>query len=87
MCISHDLAYRPGNIAMAKTIVAMDVPNQKAIVWEMDRERFKALQKRYKKDYDYYKKHGDEIRESFRKQGDYLKSEEFWRKYLKLDEK
>ena len=83
--LPHDLTYLPGKMAMARTYVAMDMPNRKACVWEMDKERFKTLQKRYKKDYDYYMKHRDEIRESYRKQSDYLKSEEFWWKYLKKE--
>ena len=83
--LSHDLTYRPGKMAMKRTYVAVDAANQKACVWEMDKARFKTLQKRYKKDHNFYEKHKDEIREAYRKQGDYLKSEEFWRKYLKLD--
>ena len=83
--IPYDNNYRPGKMAMKRTYVAMDVANEKACIWEIDRSRFKELQKRYRKDMDHYKKHKDEILALYKEKADYLKSEEFWRKYLGMN--
>lgn len=85
ICIPNDLTYLPGKLAMRKTYIAVDVFNQKACVRPLDKKRFKSLQKRYKKDISYYKKHAAEIQRAYREQRDYLTSEAFWKKYLKLE--
>ena len=77
--------YRPGKMAMRRTIVAVDVFNHTGVVRTIDKERYKALKKRYRSVVALYERTHEQVREEYRAQGDYLKSEEFWRKYLKMD--
>ncbi len=52
---------------------------------EMDRARYKTLMKRFKELERQYKKNKAEIERSYREKFPYFTSEEFWKKYLKLD--
>ena len=84
--IPFDTGYTPGKMAMHSTYIAYNPVKQTACIREFDRERFLKLEKRLYKDLAYYKKHADAIRKAYRSQKDYLTSEKFWRKYLKMDE-
>ena len=83
--IPYGFAYLPGRMEMRKTVIAVDEFNHTAVVRELDRARYKTLRKRFRKVVALYKKHGEQVKAEYRKQSDYLKSEEFWRKYLKMD--
>ncbi len=83
--LPRDLGHFPGKTTNKKTIIAIDGWNKKACVWELDKERFMKLQKRFFRDMLHYKNHKSEIRKAYQDKSDYLKSEEFWRKYLKME--
>lgn len=78
-------AYPAGKIRKKTTIVAIDPYNKKGTVRRLDRDRFKAIMKRYHDDLDFYKKHRSELEESYRDARSRLTSKEFWLDYLGID--
>lgn len=78
-------AYPPGKIRKKNTIVAIDAFNRKGVVRHMDRERFKAIMKRYNDDMSHYKKHKDELEKRYAAARDRLTSVDFWLEYLGID--
>lgn len=84
--VPRDQSTFPGKTTNKRTIVALDAFNEKACIWIIDKKRFKQLQKRYYADLNFYKKNKEKIQKTYQEKGQYLKSEEFWRKYLKMDQ-
>ena len=52
---------------------------------EMDKERYRELMKRYRTLKRRFEREHDEVAARYAERGDYLKSDEFWAKYLELD--
>ncbi len=83
--VPRDLRSFFGKTTNKRTIIAVDDVNEKVCIWTIDKSRFKQLQKRFLSDLQYYKKNKRKIQKAYQEKGQYIKSEEFWRKYLKLD--
>lgn len=74
--IPFDFGYTPSKMAMKKTYIAVNPLIRQGCVKELDKKRFKELQKRYYKDMRYYAKN------SYKKVRNTITSEVFWRRYL-----
>lgn len=59
--------------------------NKTGIIRQIDKKRYRELQKRFRYALNYYKKNKIKIEAEYRNSKKYLTSEEFWKKYLKLD--
>lgn len=71
--------------AMAtKTLVAMDQRGKNACVRRMDKERYRAIKKRWHAVMRDYRQRGDEVRASYKAAMPYLTSREFWERYLDM---
>lgn len=73
-------------IAMHSKLIAVNPYNETGIYRIKDKARFRELKRRYKRAMKDYKQRGAAVREAYRKEGAYMKSEKFWRKYLELDD-
>ncbi len=82
--IPFDFGYTPSKMAMKKTYIAVNPINKLGCIKELDKKRFKELQKRYYNDMMYYIKNGEAIKNSYRKARTIIISETFWRKYLEI---
>ncbi|MEY8337940.1 hypothetical protein AALB16_07890 [Lachnospiraceae bacterium 62-35] len=82
--IPFDWGYTPSKMAMKKTYIAVNSRQKTGYVSELDKQRFKELQKRYYKDIAYYERNKAAIKESYKKARKILTSERFWRKYLEI---
>lgn len=82
--IPFDFGYTPGRMAMKKTYLAINPMLKTACLKTIDRDKFKELQKRYRKDMKKYNAEKEHIVEQYRSQREYLTSESFWRKYLDI---
>lgn len=80
--MGFDNTYQPGLITLHEKILSVNIYNNTGILREMDRERFRSLEKKRKELQEQYRKKRKSIIKAYRDKGDYLKSEEFWRKYL-----
>ncbi len=69
-------------VAMRRTLVALDADAKHAHVRTMDRERYRALQKRYRGLRREYRARGAEVAQAYRDAMPELTSIAFWRKYL-----
>lgn len=82
VAIPFDFGYTPGKMAMKRTYLAINPAQKTGCLRPIDKNKFKALQKRYYKALEDYYKNGKKIRARYRSRQKYLTSEEFWRKYL-----
>lgn len=82
--IPFDFGYTPGKMAMRKTYIAVNPVQKTGCVKELNKKRFRQLQRRYYKDMGYYKKNDKTIRKRYRQAQKTLTSEEFWRGYLEI---
>ncbi len=80
--IPFDFGYTPGKMAMKKTYVAVNPAQNMGCIKEIDKKRFKELQKRYQRDMQYYSSNKDLIEDKYRSAKKLMISEKFWRKYL-----
>ena len=85
VCVPFDWGYTPGKMQMRKTLIAVNPQNRTAAIREIDKRRFRVLQKRYIKDMLYYRKNREKIEAAYREKKEYLTSERFWRKYLGMN--
>lgn len=70
---------------LAKEILAVSPFDHTAYLRKRDKKKYKALIKRHKRVMNYYRKHKEEIEESYREAAKTLKTETFWKKYLKME--
>ncbi len=82
--IPFDCGYTPSKMAMKKTFIAVNPATKQGCIKELNKEKFKELQKRYHKDMRYYSKNGEKIKNSYKKARDTITSEAFWKKYLEI---
>ncbi len=80
--VGFDNTYQPGVITLHKKVLAVNPYNNMGVMHEMDREKFRSLEKKRKELQEQYRKNRKSIIKDYRDKSDYLKSEEFWRKYL-----
>lgn len=79
-------SYLPGKLRVTDTVIAVDSYNKKGIVRVKDKERFREVWSRYKRDVKYYKKHRRGLEQRYSEAKAVLTSEEFWRSYLSMSE-
>lgn len=72
----------PKPILWADRILVIEPLSETGTIYTKDRKRFAEIDSRYRKAIKYYKKHKNEILESYRAARTDLTSEEFWRQYL-----
>jgi uncharacterized protein YkwD len=69
-----------------KTLVALDPTGENGAIRHIDRITYRTLRDRYKQLMTKYKKQGVNIAQAYRSEKKYLTSEEFWNKYLGLNQ-
>lgn len=74
----------PQRIARHSKILAVNERDMTGYICELDKKRYKVLQKRYKKSFRFFKKHSNEIKQEYKNAARKLTSEEFWKKYLDI---
>ncbi len=84
--IAYDWFDDPAKQYMAKEILAVNAFDHTAHLRKRDKNRFKELVARHRRIMNYYKTHKDEIERKYVESAKVLKTEAFWRKYLKMDE-
>lgn len=84
--IGYDMSYQPNKQALLRQLIAVNVSNQTGCLRTIDKKRFRLLQARYKKLVSIYKKNSKNIQESYRSAAAQLTSQEFWERYLELEE-
>ena len=82
--IPFDFGYTPSKMAMKKTYIAVNPISRQGVIKELDKKRFKELQKRYYQDMRYYTKNSKAIKNCYKKARKTLTSEAFWKKYLEI---
>lgn len=83
--MSRDIgAYQAGEIRNADVIVAIDVVNKTASIRHRDNDRFNALLKRFKQDWQEYSKRKNELEKAYSDAAKVMKTREAWEKYLKM---
>ena len=82
--IAYDWFDDPAKQYMAKAILAVNPHDHTAYLRRRDKNRFKELVARHKRVMTFYKNHRAEIEARYRKSAKILKTEAFWRKYLKM---
>ncbi|WP_049895756.1 glycosyltransferase [Oribacterium sp. NK2B42] len=80
--VGFDNPYLPGTITLHDKVLAVNPYNDMGVMRKLDRKKFKELEKKRKELQKEYKKNRNSIIKAYRDKSDYLKSEEFWRKYL-----
>ena len=73
-----------GRLKRAETVVAVDIPNARAVIRHRDRERFSVLHRRFQKDMGELRSRDAELRKSYGEALPEMTSVEFWRGYLGL---
>jgi hypothetical protein len=72
-------------ISLVKKYAAVNPFEEKVAIRTLDKNRYHKLMKRYKRDNEYYMKNHGRLAQEYRNAKKYMTSEEFWRKYLGLD--
>ncbi len=74
----------PQRIAKHSKLLAVNPYEKTGVLYELNKKRYKELNKRYRAAVRKYKKHGDEIRQEYQAKAAEMTSEEFWKKYLSI---
>ncbi len=74
-----------GKLFGAEYIVAIDVPNKKAVIRHKDAVKFQELEKRYQADKAEFRRRHDELKKAYSEALPKMTSVEFWKGYLGLD--
>ncbi|EHF01585.1 hypothetical protein HMPREF1008_01209 [Olsenella sp. oral taxon 809 str. F0356] len=77
--------YPADQIRRKDTIVAVDLENQRGVIRHMDRQRFRAVWERYKRDAKEIERNGDRLREEYAEASRRFVTQGFWRGYLGID--
>ncbi|ATU19869.1 glycosyltransferase [Bifidobacterium choerinum] len=77
--------YPAGMIHNENIIVAIDWATRKGVIRVKDVKRYQEVQKRYKRDLAYYKKHADRLSREYLAAAPRMESVEFWKAYLQMD--
>ncbi len=80
--IPFDFGYTPSKMAMKRTYLAVNPIQQTGSICEINKKKFRELQRRYYRDFLYYNLHQKDIVNRYRKASKVMTSEKFWRKYL-----
>ena len=82
--IAYDWFYDPAKHYMADKILAVNAFDHTAYLRTRDKARFEELVARRDRVMDYYEAHKSEIEQQYAEAGKILKTEKFWREYLKM---
>lgn len=77
--------YPAGMIHNESIIIAIDWATRKGVIRVKDVKRYQEVQKRYKRDLAYYKKHADRLSREYLAAAPRMESVEFWKAYLQMD--
>lgn len=77
--------YPAGMIHNENIIVAIDWATRKGVIRVKDVKRYQDVQKRYKRDLAYYKKHADRLSREYLAAAPQMESVGFWKAYLQMD--
>lgn len=77
--------YPAGMIHNENIIIAIDWATRKGVIRVKDVKRYQEVQKRYKRDLAYYKKHADRLSREYLTAAPRMESVEFWKAYLQMD--
>ena len=77
--------YPAGMIHNEHIIIAIDWATRKGVIRVKDDKRYQEVQKRYKRDLAYYKKHADRLSREYLAAAPRMESVEFWKAYLQMD--
>lgn len=83
--MSFNFTYDPERITLCRQHIAVNPYTKSGCVYTIDKKRFRELYSRYQRMRRDYKQRKEAILASYKAEEGYLKSEAFWRKYLKLD--
>ena len=83
--IAFDHTYQPQKMSMHSHMIAVNPFNKTGIIRQIDKKRYKELQKRFRRTLSFYKKNKRRIDNEYKESRKYLTSETFWRKYLMLE--
>lgn len=74
-----------GKLFGAEHIVAVDIPNQKAVIRHKDTVKFQELEKRYQADKAELRRRHDELKRAYSQALPIMTSIEFWKNYLGME--
>ena len=77
--------YPAGMIHNEHIIIAIDWATRKGVIRVKDVKRYQEVQKRYKRDLAYYKKHADRLSREYLAAAPRMESVEFWKADLQMD--
>lgn len=77
--------YPAGAIRRKDTLVAIDMQNRRGVLRHMDRDRYRALWKRLKKDLAYYKANKERLHAEYAAARAEMTSVDFWKRYLGIE--
>lgn len=82
--IGYDWSYQPDKQLHRKYLLAVNPMQQTVGVRTLDKEKFRELQKRYRKDLREYKRNKDRLAKEYSETYKTFTSEEFWKNYLEI---
>ena len=82
--IGYDWSYQPQKQSLRRYLLAVNTQKQSVALRELDKEKYRALSKRYHRILRILERDGARIRREYAKKMGTLVSERFWRKYLGL---
>lgn len=77
--------YPAGMIHKENVIIAIDWATRKGVIRVKDVQRYRDVQKRYKRDLAYYKKHAERLSREYLAAAPQMESVAFWKQYLQMD--
>lgn len=84
--LPYDEFFNPGRQAFKNKVVSVNIHTMQGEVRVKDRKRYKELMTMYKKTKKRYKKNGDQVCAAYRARKAYMTSDEFWNKYLEIEQ-
>ncbi|WP_077612294.1 glycosyltransferase [Clostridium sp. Marseille-P2415] len=82
VAIAFDHVYQPAKMALHRNLLAVNPFTKQAAIRILDKQRYKNLQRRWRKNVRLYKKNNGIIEEEYAAKRAYITSVEFWKKYL-----
>ncbi len=83
--ISYDWFDDPVKYYLAKEILAVNQSEKTAYLRKRDKKRYKELIQRRDRVIEYYLNNREKIEKAYHEAGKVLKTEDFWKKYLKME--
>lgn len=80
--IAFDLSYQAQKMTLHNRLIAINPYTRSGVLRQLNKKRYKEIQKRFRKAMKYYQRNNDRITEEYREEMSYLTSDDFWKKYL-----